>query len=182
VLDEATSALDTITEKSIQGGKSWREHAVCDCTFISRLNQIHLRHTSNHPNPNPQPQKTAALAQTRATRTTFIVAHRLSTISDADLIVVLRDGCVTETGTHHELLEVEGGLYAELWSKQATGGQQSNSEVGSTRGFGSVASLAELAANASAAAAAASGGGAAAPAPAPGPPAGHGHHHHHHHH
>lgn len=48
-------------------------------------------------------------------RTSVFVAHRLRTIHDADLIVVLRDGGVVETGTHKELVD-RGGVYSELWS------------------------------------------------------------------
>jgi ATP-binding cassette subfamily B protein len=51
-------------------------------------------------------------------RTTIIIAHRLSTIVGADQIVVLDDGRVAERGTHGELL-ASGGLYAELWLRQA---------------------------------------------------------------
>ena len=50
-------------------------------------------------------------------RTSFIVAHRLSTIRDADLILVMRDGHVIETGTHDSLL-ARGGFYAELFRAQ----------------------------------------------------------------
>lgn len=50
-------------------------------------------------------------------RTSFIVAHRLSTIKEADLILVMRDGTVVETGTHDALLE-KGGFYAGLWNSQ----------------------------------------------------------------
>lgn len=64
------------------------------------------------------PALQAALAAKATNRTTFIVAHRLSTIADADLIVVLKEGLVAEMGNHDELLAA-GGLYAELWSKQA---------------------------------------------------------------
>jgi ATP-binding cassette subfamily B protein len=51
-------------------------------------------------------------------RTTIVIAHRLSTVVGADQIVVLDGGRVAERGTHEELLE-RGGLYAELWYRQA---------------------------------------------------------------
>lgn len=50
-------------------------------------------------------------------RTSFIVAHRLSTIKDADMIIVMKNGNVIETGTHSELLK-KGGFYSELWNSQ----------------------------------------------------------------
>ena len=53
-----------------------------------------------------------------ANRTTFVIAHRLSTVRDADTILVLEDGEIVERGTHDELLAVDG-LYANLWRVQA---------------------------------------------------------------
>jgi len=53
----------------------------------------------------------AGLAELRAGRTTLVVAHRLATVKQADLIVVLDDGVVAESGTHAELV-AKGGLYA----------------------------------------------------------------------
>ena len=50
-------------------------------------------------------------------RTSFIVAHRLSTIKSADVILVMRDGHIVEQGTHKELLE-QGGFYAKLYQSQ----------------------------------------------------------------
>lgn len=50
-------------------------------------------------------------------RTSFIVAHRLSTIKEADIILVMKAGRIVETGTHDELLKA-GGAYADLWNSQ----------------------------------------------------------------
>ena len=60
----------------------------------------------------------AALSILVAGRTTIAVAHRLSTIANADMILVLHHGEVTERGTHRELIE-RGGLYNTLWRLQA---------------------------------------------------------------
>ena len=58
-----------------------------------------------------------AFAQMMKGRTSFIVAHRLSTIKEADLILVMRDGKIIEQGTHSELL-AKNGFYAELYESQ----------------------------------------------------------------
>jgi ATP-binding cassette subfamily B protein len=52
-------------------------------------------------------------------RTSIVIAHRLSTVVDADQIVVLDQGRVAERGTHAQLLR-KGGLYAEMWTRQQT--------------------------------------------------------------
>jgi len=59
-----------------------------------------------------------ALARLRVGRTTIIVAHRLSTVRDADLVVVLADGAAVEQGTHAQLLAADGP-YARLVRTQA---------------------------------------------------------------
>ena len=50
-------------------------------------------------------------------RTSFIVAHRLSTIKEADIILVMKDGNIVEQGNHEELLE-RNGFYAKLYQSQ----------------------------------------------------------------
>jgi ATP-binding cassette subfamily B protein len=59
-----------------------------------------------------------SLDRLTADRTTLVIAHRLSTVKDADQIVVVEDGRVVERGTHGDLL-AEDGLYANLWAVQA---------------------------------------------------------------
>ena len=58
-----------------------------------------------------------ALATMIGGRTSFIVAHRLSTIKEADLILVMRDGKIIEQGTHNELL-MKKGFYSDLYNSQ----------------------------------------------------------------
>ena len=59
----------------------------------------------------------ASLREVSAERTTVIIAHRLSTVVEADEIVVLEDGSVVERGRHAELL-AKGGQYAAMWARQ----------------------------------------------------------------
>ncbi len=58
-----------------------------------------------------------ALRDVRGRATLLLVSHRVSTVKDADLILVLRDGRVAERGTHTQLLEL-GGFYADLHRRQ----------------------------------------------------------------
>ena len=59
----------------------------------------------------------AALRAVARHRTTLVIAHRLSTVIDADEIIVLQDGRVAERGSHAGLL-ARGGLYARMWALQ----------------------------------------------------------------
>lgn len=61
-----------------------------------------------------------AFAKMMEGRTSFIVAHRLSTIREADIILVMKDGNIIEQGSHEELL-AQNGFYAELYNSQFAG-------------------------------------------------------------
>jgi hypothetical protein len=93
--DEATSALDVNTERALQR---------------------HIRGGAGAGEGDEEGGRGGYAA------TALVVAHRLSTISDADRIVVLHEGKVAEMGTHDELTSNENGMYAEMWRKQVTSG------------------------------------------------------------
>ncbi|MEG0649991.1 MAG: ABC transporter ATP-binding protein, partial [Oscillospiraceae bacterium] len=59
----------------------------------------------------------SAFAKLMQGRTSFVVAHRLSTIRSADCILVMNDGQIIERGTHDELLQKQG-FYAKLYNSQ----------------------------------------------------------------
>ncbi|GAA1899460.1 ATP-binding cassette, subfamily B [Williamsia serinedens] len=61
-----------------------------------------------------------AMVALRADRTSFVIAHRLSTVRDADLILVMESGRIVEQGTHDELLDARGA-YHRLYTSQFTG-------------------------------------------------------------
>ena len=62
----------------------------------------------------------AALGEAARGRTTIAVAHRLSTIANADIILVFKEGEIVERGLHRDLIS-DDGLYASLWRKQTSG-------------------------------------------------------------
>ncbi len=77
---------------------------------------------------NTERQIQASLRAVSADRTTIVIAHRLSTVVDADEIIVLDDGRVAERGNHDELIAMDG-LYAAMWAKQRSAADVSRGET-----------------------------------------------------
>ena len=71
----------------------------------------------------------SAFSQMMAGRTSFVVAHRLSTLKEADVILVMKDGHVIERGNHASLLK-ENGFYAKLYYSQFVGTQNGIEQIG----------------------------------------------------
>jgi subfamily B ATP-binding cassette protein MsbA len=76
-----------------------------------------LDEATSNLDPESEREVQVALSELLRGRTALVVAHRLSTIRGADLIHVLEDGRVVESGCHAELIERQGA-YARLWSLQ----------------------------------------------------------------
>uniref|UniRef100_K7FJS5 ATP binding cassette subfamily B member 1 n=1 Tax=Pelodiscus sinensis TaxID=13735 RepID=K7FJS5_PELSI len=69
-----------------------------------------------------------ALDKAREGRTTIVIAHRLSTVRNADLIAAFEDGVITEQGTHHELIKING-IYSKLVNMQTIGTEVQSEEA-----------------------------------------------------
>ena len=111
LLDEATSAL----------GINPPQDSFFARMFIFSLDTLTER------------QIQAALQKVSEGRTTLMVAHRLSTISHADLIIVLVQGEVAERGTHEELLAINGGIYVSMWNEQLKSYSEADGSTATSR-------------------------------------------------
>ena len=100
---------------SLSGGQ--RQRVAIARAFLKDAPILILDEATSHLDAVNEQAVRRALDVLQADRTTIVIAHRLSTVRGADLIVVLDDGRIAEAGTPHELL-MKGGLYARLVSRQ----------------------------------------------------------------
>jgi ATP-binding cassette subfamily C protein CydCD len=100
---------------ALSGGQ--RQRVAIARAFLKDAPILVLDEATSHLDAVNEQAVRRALDLLQADRTTIVIAHRLSTVRDADLIVVLDAGRVAETGTHAALL-AKGGLYARLVSRQ----------------------------------------------------------------
>ncbi len=105
---------------SLSGGQ--RQRVAIARAFLKDAPVLILDEATSHLDAVNEQVVRRALDLLQADRTTIVIAHRLSTVRDADLIVVLDGGLkLIETGTHETLL-AKGGLYARLVSRQLGAG------------------------------------------------------------
>ena len=96
---------------SISGGQ--RQRLAIARALLKQAPILILDEATSHLDTENEREVRAAIAELMEGRTTLVIAHRLSTVRDADKIIVLDDGRVTQQGTHDELLD-STGTYAEL--------------------------------------------------------------------
>ena len=113
--------LDTLVgERGAQLSGGQRQRVAIARAFLKDAPILILDEATSHLDAVNEQAVRDALAILARNRTTLVIAHRLSTVRDADQIIVLDGGRVVETG-HHEALLARGGLYARLVSRQLGG-------------------------------------------------------------
>jgi ATP-binding cassette subfamily B protein len=112
--------LDTIVgERGAQLSGGQRQRVAIARAFLKDAPILILDEATSHLDAVNEAAVRSALDLLSRDRTTVVIAHRLSTVRDADQIIVLEDGRVSEMGSHQALLD-RGGLYAHLVSRQLT--------------------------------------------------------------
>ncbi len=115
--------LDTkVGERGVQLSGGQRQRVAIARAFLKNAPVLILDEATSHLDAISETQVRQALLDLMRDRTTIVIAHRLSTVRDAEMIAVLDAGRLAEAGTHAELL-ARGGLYAELVSRQLAFGR-----------------------------------------------------------
>ena len=113
--------LDTrVGERGVQLSGGQRQRVAIARAFLKNAPTLILDEATSHLDAVSEAQVRSALDSLMRDRTTIVIAHRLSTVRSADLLVVLERGRLVELGSHAELL-VRNGLYARLIRRQLGG-------------------------------------------------------------
>ncbi len=122
--------LDTrVGERGVQLSGGQRQRVAIARAFLKNAPTLILDEATSHLDAVSEAQVRAALDALMRNRTTIVIAHRLSTVRNADLLVVLDRGRVAECGRHAELV-ARNGLYARLIRRQLAGAREPVRAIG----------------------------------------------------
>ncbi len=109
---------DTVVQENGENLSAGQRQLLCIArVFLCRPSILILDEATSSIDTRTEMKIQSAFQKLMEGRTSFIVAHRLSTIQNADVILVMKDGQIIEQGSHEELLE-NGGFYRELYMSQ----------------------------------------------------------------
>ena len=106
-----------LSDDGINISKGQRQLITIARAFLSDAPMLILDEATSNVDSRTEIKIQEAMAELMRDRTCFVIAHRLSTVQNADTILVVRDGTVTEQGSHDELMRL-GGFYSTLYQSQ----------------------------------------------------------------
>ncbi|MBE6760049.1 MAG: ABC transporter ATP-binding protein [Ruminococcaceae bacterium] len=108
---------DTVLSDSTSLSQGQKQQLTIARAMIADRPMLILDEATSSVDTRTELQIQNAMDELMKDRTSFVIAHRLSTVRNADLILAIKDGDIVESGTHDELL-AKGGFYAELYNSQ----------------------------------------------------------------
>lgn len=117
-IESLPQGYDTvISDDGVNISKGQKQLITIARAMLSDSSMLILDEATSNVDSRTEQQIQEAMYRLMQGRTCFVIAHRLSTVQNADVILVMRDGGIVEQGTHDELL-ASGGFYASLYNSQ----------------------------------------------------------------
>ncbi|TAG56538.1 MAG: ATP-binding cassette domain-containing protein [Cytophagales bacterium] len=118
-IEKLPEGMDTLVgERGIKLSGGQRQRIAIARAILKNPPILVLDEATSALDSNSEKMVQSALQNLMKNRTTLIIAHRLSTVQDADAIFVLKDGQISEKGTHNDLISIKESLYLELYNNQ----------------------------------------------------------------
>ncbi len=120
-IESLPDGYDTIlSDDGVNLSKGQKQLLTISRAMLSDAPILILDEATSNVDSRTEKQIQEAMNRLMKGRTSFVIAHRLSTVQNADVILVIRDGRIAESGKHEELLAL-GGIYSELYQSQFEG-------------------------------------------------------------
>ena len=117
-VESLPEGYDTVlSEDGVNISKGQKQLLTIARAMLSDARMLILDEATSNVDTRTEKQIQSAMRKLMRDKTCFVIAHRLSTVENADMILVVKDGTVAERGTHEELLRA-GGIYAGMYSSQ----------------------------------------------------------------
>ena len=116
-IDTLPNGLDTVLNDSVTISAGQKQLLTIARAMVEDAPMLILDEATSSVDTRTEIKIQKAMDALTKGRTSFVIAHRLSTVRDADMIIYMRDGDIKETGTHEELIG-KNGMYAELYNSQ----------------------------------------------------------------
>ncbi len=119
-IESLPNGYDTLlSDDGVNISKGQKQLITIARAMLADAPMLILDEATSNVDSRTEQQIQAAMKTLLAGRTSFVIAHRLSTVQNADVILVVQHGSITESGTHAELMQ-KGGFYASLYHSQFT--------------------------------------------------------------